>query len=719
MATASELLAKMDGNGVDEKILIIDNDLRTIIIPKSITNLGTEADKDVHRLCFQMPRYLGDVDLSELNIRINYMNANNKGDIYVVTDKTVLTSAITFSWLVGAHALAYKGAVNFIVCLKKSDADGNVLKEFNTTVANLPVLEGLEVDAAPLEGELHDILEQLLSLTEAKVAEVTAAGTEQIAKVQAKSLEEQENIAEKGAEVLATIPEDYQTTAKLANEGVRSKADAIVCSVEGETIAVSDSSDDHIRGLNLFGKSTQVTTTGKNLLDIDESVTFEYVLTLPVSIPAGTYILSYSSESHTGDYPPYVRFEDNATGALLSSSTKQYTITLTQEETIVHIYSNNYNAPESRDVEATINQLMLSVDGGDYEPYTGGIPAPNPDYPQEIVSIENPTLNVCGKNLLDIPEKLVFTQYMSVDMYLPAGEYVISCESFEGEYTYGPSVKFPKNNTWMHFKDGSLSKIITLTSHEDIIHLYSDGATYNGSAGKTATINGLMLSAVGGDYEPYTDPQSITVVRALPGIPVTSGGNYTDSDGQQWICDEIDLERGVFVQRLISVQYTGAETWRANAYYANTVQIPNSKVMSGSPVLCTTYRNTTLNENHNVVIGNAINFRDDTYATDLTVWTEHLAELAANGSPLNFLCVRSTPIETPLTAEEITAFKSLCTNYPNTTILNDAGAWMSVKYNADTKSYIESPKVLKLTDSSTGVVYELKIVDGVLTVAPV
>jgi hypothetical protein len=44
---------------------------------------------------------------------------------------------------------------------------------------------------------------------------------------------------------------------------------------------------------------------------------------------------------------------------------------------------------------------------------------------------------------------------------------------------------------------------------------------------------------------------------------------------------------------------------------------------------------------------------------------------------------------------------------------------MSVKYNADTKTYIENPKVLKLVDSSTGVVYELKIVDGSLVATPV
>ena len=38
--------------------------------------------------------------------------------------------------------------------------------------------------------------------------------------------------------------------------------------------------------------------------------------------------------------------------------------------------------------------------------------------------------------------------------------------------------------------------------------------------------------------------------NGLPGIPVKSGGNYTDSAGQQWVCDEIDLSRGERVRRI-------------------------------------------------------------------------------------------------------------------------------------------------------------------------
>lgn len=48
------------------------------------------------------------------------------------------------------------------------------------------------------------------------------------------------------------------------------------------------------------------------------------------------------------------------------------------------------------------------------------------------------------------------------------------------------------------------------------------------------------LSATYDDFEPHKSTAA-TLTSALPlcGIPVESGGNYTDSNGQQWVCDEL------------------------------------------------------------------------------------------------------------------------------------------------------------------------------------
>lgn len=167
MATADEILEQMENNpelyaADQEEICTIDNDLRTITVPSGLQTVGVESDEDVRRLNFQMPKQYHEVDLSEFNIRINFMNANNQGDVYAVTDKQVSGDNITFSWLVGRNALAYRGDIRFIVCLKKADAEGVVQQEFNTTITQLTVLEGLETTEAVV-AENPDVIEQILA----------------------------------------------------------------------------------------------------------------------------------------------------------------------------------------------------------------------------------------------------------------------------------------------------------------------------------------------------------------------------------------------------------------------------------------------------------------------------------------------------------------------------------------------------------------------------
>lgn len=77
-------------------------------------------------------------------------------------------------------------------------------------------------------------------------------------------------------------------------------------------------------------------------------------------------------------------------------------------------------------------------------------------------------------------------------------------------------------------------------------------------------------------YSPYHE-QLITLPtpNGLPGIPVTSGGNYTDQNDQQWVCDEVDLERGVRVQRIDKAAFDSTKTLaEQNAILATHVETP-------------------------------------------------------------------------------------------------------------------------------------------------
>ena len=148
--------------------IVINDDLRTMQIPSSIVLLGVESDDDVNKIPFQMPKEYCGFDLSTFEARINYMNSNGEGDIYIVDDLEEDgddPSLMNFTWLVGRTACAYKGNTKFIVCLKKFDNEQNVVQEFNTTVYSLPVLEGLETTDA-VEQQNADIIEYILQKIE-------------------------------------------------------------------------------------------------------------------------------------------------------------------------------------------------------------------------------------------------------------------------------------------------------------------------------------------------------------------------------------------------------------------------------------------------------------------------------------------------------------------------------------------------------------------------
>ena len=77
-------------------------------------------------------------------------------------------------------------------------------------------------------------------------------------------------------------------------------------------------------------------------------------------------------------------------------------------------------------------------------------------------------------------------------------------------------------------------------------------------------------------YSPYREQLlTLPTPTGLPGIPVTSGGNYTDQSGQQWICDEVDLERGVKVQRIDKGAFDSTKTLaEQNALLATPIETP-------------------------------------------------------------------------------------------------------------------------------------------------
>ena len=155
---ASEIMTEDSEN----ELLVIDHNFRAIKIPKNKCIAGVESDDDVNRVYFSCPRYCSGTDLSDFDFRINYLNANSEGDIFAVEDKSFDETTIHFSWLIGRHALKYKGNIHFIVCARVADIEGKIIKEYNTAVHSLMVEEGLEVDTQAIYADNYDIIEQFL-----------------------------------------------------------------------------------------------------------------------------------------------------------------------------------------------------------------------------------------------------------------------------------------------------------------------------------------------------------------------------------------------------------------------------------------------------------------------------------------------------------------------------------------------------------------------------
>ena len=151
MATAKELLAAAAASGDEtiEQILVADLDTRVISIPTTITNLGVETDDDVKRLQFRIPRFYGEFDLLNFDFQINYKNADDVGDIYLVDDVVKVDEmTISFTWLVDNLAFAKAGEVKFGISMVLYNSDGTIRKRLNTAVATLPVLKGISTQAA-------------------------------------------------------------------------------------------------------------------------------------------------------------------------------------------------------------------------------------------------------------------------------------------------------------------------------------------------------------------------------------------------------------------------------------------------------------------------------------------------------------------------------------------------------------------------------------------
>lgn len=216
---------------------------------------------------------------------------------------------------------------------------------------------------------------------------------------------------------------------------------------------------------------------------------------------------------------------------------------------------------------------------------------------------------------------------------------------------------------------------------------------------ESGTIKPMVYQHGDGTWEPFKECLA-SLPYTLRGIPVTSGGNYTDAEGQQWVCDTIEINAdgtGKFVQRVGVVNLKDLEV---SVYNFSISEKIFSFIFNITNGITTKKTNICMCNRFPISIEMGNNQRVNTVrlgyersqivlVTDIASTVEEMTAYL-NANETLFAYPLKTPVETNLKPEEVTAFQALHTHKKNTTIFNSAGLDQQVEYAADTKTYIDN-----------------------------
>lgn len=452
-----------------------------------------------------------------------------------------------------------------------------------------------------------------------------------------------------------------------------------------------------------FSVSGGVVTMSGTLAEDEVSASSGPICDIP--IVAGTYFISGFDGSI------YASVEVmNADGSQLSYVNRSFTLDGTETSCKLWVVcGTSLEAPYQLKPMLNVGDTYLP-----WEPYHA--PYIDPDEGEINVTVQ-------GGNLADVlnPDNWVYNAengpYLSYKIPVPSGTYTISMSQNNMNKNYftehgindaialyfggTPGVASPNKlignsgstNTAtttttsvlgsvylnLYYYSGSGQQITSFT-REDLEYIFSYVPDFMLNAGSTAL-----------PYMPYKQPQTLTAQTpgGLAGIPVSSGGNYTDESGQAWICDEVDFRRGKYVQRVWKGTFDGSEAWNIytfNLYEGFLLTNVLPEIANNISVLCNQAVKFTFNSskadtiriganNQSIIMCNNSFYDDSLPDKGLANWKAHLA-----AHPLGVMTYLETPIETDLSDEEMAQFLKLHSEYPNTTVMNDADAWMYVQY---------------------------------------
>lgn len=474
-------------------------------------------------------------------------------------------------------------------------------------------------------------------------------------------------------EKVELLNEDVDTLKNDTKELNDKKITKFYASNQGET-HITDSDNGKIQDMVLYGKSEQKQYKGINLFSPDTKFK-EYV---EVSISKGSFVF-WTTDGTPANGGNFRFFNEDKTESMwfgLDSGTTSKTLPLT----INAKYVQNLIA-----ADFDLSKICLGIGNEPiYEPYTGGFPSPNLDYPQEIKSVVNPVVKICGKNLL---KATLETQE----------RYGVSCKNnndgtytFNGTLTSGENVDFyfigdyyadkPINNNTKFFGTIGLKNeidgISAFAIHKTNVIAY--GHTSFAGEGlvsafmvrieKNVVLDNLVLKPMlvsseseEGEFEEYNE-HAVTFPYTLNAIPVNSDGNVT-IDGQQYISDYVDVERGVIVRNVIK-ETLNTKNGFENEEYRLELRLKNNGKDNGNAKCL--FSKFVFSEWQTCVSGTSVYLKNIKKTNNDTLYTSReLKELCIE---FYLIYQLKEPQETNLTTEQARVLKELTTHYPVTNI---------------------------------------------------
>lgn len=505
---------------------------------------------------------------------------------------------------------------------------------------------------------------------------------------------------------------------------------------EGEAMAVRSVA--RMRpGLSIYGKSHQNTVAGNQLFDANQisdgfvngaNVGESFEVSTNPGYPNAQYVKVKTIDINiiawnltgcvkTGSWESGIRiryFDAEGVSVKEGGNAPESGSSETENADSVYVLAL-YGFTEEAKSKAMLNAGTTALP---WEPYTGGQPSPNPDYPQEVVSVGDDgdigvdvyggnlfdanyihniidiggvwgdTRTIVGKNVLEwtsLPDNPGVTRPFYCYPILPNTEYVIAVDNFSSSNpNWYVGIADSNGIGTRDLRIFANIRECSFTTDENEVYL-----VLNLTNSFECMLN---IGSTALPFEPYKQPQSLIVStpNGFPGIPVSSGGNYTDKNGQQWISDEIDFKRGKYVKRvriLNAREVSWSMVWdtvfpdeSGNTHVFNTVV---SGRFRGENAFCTHFRFGDFNNPANgydlfstAKGGGDIGVR---VSSELASTTEEWNQFIQQNDVI-FACALQNPIETDLTPEQITAYKPLHTNYPTTTAMNDSDAGMKLTY---------------------------------------